>query len=61
MQSSCGSEFDWEMQDDQILNEKNDTFLNKTIGNKIKYQVVFMWRYNHYWSKSIAAKMNLSK
>ena len=61
LQSLYGSEFDWEMQVDQNLKEKNDVFLNETIGNEIESQVVFMWRCNHYWPKSIAAKMNLSK
>ena len=61
LQSLYGSEFDWEMQVDQNLNENNDVFLNETIGDEIESQVVFMWRYNHYWPRSIAAKMNLSK
>ena len=50
----------------EIKNNKNsyndsDSYSEKVIENDIEIQVIFMWRFQHYWLNSISAKMNLSK
>ena len=50
----------------EIKNNKNsyndsDSYSEKVIENDIEVQVIFMWRFQHYWLNSISAKMNLSK
>ena len=46
---------------DNIKDEVDSLFLNEAESNNIETQVIFLWKFKHYWSKSIAAKMNISK
>ena len=49
------------MQIDSTINENNYLSSNEANSNDNETQVVFLWKFKHYWSKSIAAKTNLSE
>ena len=44
-----------------ILNIEHSSSSDKMDDNDVEVQVIFMKQFKHYWSNSIAAKMNLSK
>ena len=46
---------------DNIKDEVDSLSSNEAESNNIEAQVIFLWKFKHYWSKSIAAKMNISK
>ena len=55
------SNLDYEMQIDSTINENNYLSSKLANSNDIETQVIFLWKFKHYWSKSIATKMNLSE
>ena len=61
LQKLFGSEFNYDIKICQLFNDNANIFCNETNGNESEIQIVFMWRFLHYWPKSIAAKMNFSK
>ena len=58
--------FNYFVINNEMKNNKNsyndsDSYSEKVIEKDIELQVIFMWRFQHYWLNSISAKMNLSK
>ena len=46
---------------DNIKDEVDSLSSNEAESNNIEAQVIFLWKFKHYWSKSIAAKMKISE
>ena len=61
LESLYNSKFGYKTPIDDIMNVEHNSNLNEVKSNDIEAQVVLLWRCKHYWSKSIAAKMDLSK
>ena len=55
LQKLFGSEFNYDIKICQLFNDNANIFCNETNGNESKIQIFFMWRFLHYWPKSIAA------
>ena len=45
----------------KVSYNESDLYSAETDGRDIETQVIFMWRFKHYWINSIIAKTGLSK